>query len=87
MDNRDEYGGLWFVADIAFIENYYKLLNIWIEDSEYEMVQIKLQDNYLKKGISPNQNLPKEELSNKASEMNHFDTLPLPVEDIPEPSN
>ena len=51
------------------------------------MVQIKLQDNYLKKRISPNQNLPKEELSNKASEMNHFDTLPLPVEDIPEPSN
>ena len=51
------------------------------------MVQIKIKDNYLKKGISPNRNLLEEELSNKASEMNHFDTLPLPVEDIPEPSN
>lgn len=51
------------------------------------MVQIKLQDNYLKKKISPNRNLPKEEPSNKAAEMNHFDTLPLPVEDITEPSN
>ena len=87
MDNRDEYGCLWFVVDIAFIENSYKLLNICIEDPEYEMVQIKLQDNYLKKRISPNQNLPEEEPSNKVAEMNHFDTLPLPVEDIPEPSN
>ena len=34
MDNRDEYGGLWFVADIAFTENFYKLLNIWIEYPE-----------------------------------------------------
>ena len=87
MDNRDEYGCLWFLVDIAFIENSYKLLNIWIEDPEYEIVQIKLQENYLKKRISPNRNLPEEELSNKAAEMNHFDTLPLPVEDIPEPSN
>ena len=51
------------------------------------MVKIKLQDNYLKKRISPNRNLPEEELSNKAAEMNHFDTLSLPVENIPEPSN
>ena len=28
MDNRDEYGCLWFLVDIAFIENSYKLLNI-----------------------------------------------------------
>lgn len=87
MDNIDEYGGLWFLADIAFIEISYKLLNICIEDPEYEMGQIKLQDNYLKKRISPNRNLPEEEPSNKAAEMNHFDTLPLPIEDIPEPSN
>ena len=31
MDNRDKYGGLCFVVDIAFAENFYKLLNIWIE--------------------------------------------------------
>ena len=31
MDNRDKYGGLCFVVDIAFAKNFYKLLNIWIE--------------------------------------------------------
>ncbi|EFE91882.1 hypothetical protein GCWU000341_01066 [Oribacterium sp. oral taxon 078 str. F0262] len=52
-DNGDEGSGIWFVADIGLTEEGYKFLNLWIESPEFEMMQNRWKEDYLKNGISP----------------------------------
>lgn len=71
-DEGDENGGKWFVANIIKVEGEYKFISIWVEDSEYEMMQNQFKNDYLKENISLERDLLKKDLLKKYQERIDF---------------
>lgn len=83
----DERGGTWFLTQIANTVDDYKLLNVWIQNYEYEMMQNTFKNKYLSKNIELDKNTIKQDILDEYEKIQDNNSSKLYIESLNEPND
>ena len=86
-DEGDEDGGTWFIIRAAASSEGYKILDLWAQDYEYEMIQNRMKTDYIEKNIPLDRERLQKETKERIEEAMKEAETKAPFDDESEPSD